>query len=506
MSGSALGTGLEPKRLRLGADWWFSRWASALIDPVRLESSEARGGLRGAGAIFAVLIPTELMKSPYISVGLALGVGFLFFQTPLGAAVSGAAALSFNRDIRPILAENCMSCHGPDPGSRKAGLRLDTEAGLFEKRKDDPAAVLRGNAKESELYKRLISKDPDELMPPPDSHKKLKPREIELLRQWIDSGAVWQPHWSLLVPEKAPLPPVQNQAWVKNPIDRFVLAKLESKGLKPAPEAGPRVLFRRMHFDLTGLPPSSADMEAFVGDYGTDKERAISQWVDRLMHSMAWGEHRARYWLDAARYGDTHGLHFDNYREMWMYRDWVIRAFNSNQPFSQFTLDQIAGDLLPGAREDQLVATGFQRCNITTNEGGTIAEENLAVYAADRVQTMGWVYLGLTMNCAQCHDHKFDPFTMRDYYAMAAFFRNTTQGAFDRNTRDGGGPVLVVPKAEDRPRWEALPGMIAAAKTKMDARRTEVRVDFEKWLSSISVVRSTRMVSARMSIGLGCRS
>lgn len=433
-------------------------------------------------------------SNPYCSLSLLRGVFFagsgliiLNSVTAAGAvAPAGGTSISFNRDIRPILAENCMSCHGPDPGSRKAGLRLDTEAGLFEKRKEDPAAVVRGKAAESELFKRLISQDPDEVMPPPDSHKKLKPAEIELLKRWIDSGAAWQPHWSLMVPEKAPLPEVRNSAWVKNPIDRFVLAKLESKGLSPAPEVEPRVLFRRLRFDLTGLPPKPSEMEAFVTDYSADKERAISQWVDRLMHSTAWGEHRARYWLDAARYGDTHGLHFDNYREMWMYRDWVIRAFNANQPFDQFTVDQIAGDLLPGAREDQLIATGFQRCNITTNEGGTIPEENLAVYASDRVQTMGWVYLGMTMNCAQCHDHKFDPFTTRDYYAMAAFFRNTTQGAFDKNSRDGGGPVLVVPNQQDRPRWDALPGLVTEARSKMESRKTEARVEYESWLTGVS--------------------
>ncbi len=219
-----------------------------------------------------------------------------------------------------------------------------------------------------------------------------------------------------------------------------MLAKLESLGLSPAPEADPRTLFRRMHLDITGLPPAPEDVDAFVEDYASAATTRCRDWIDRLMDSPAWGEHRARYWLDAARYGDTHGLHFDNYREMWPYRDWVIRAFNANQPFDQFTVEQIAGDLLPDPTDDQLIATGFQRCNITTNEGGTIDEENLAIYAADRVQTFGWVYLGLTTNCSQCHDHKFDPLTMKDYYSLAAFFRNTTQPAKDGNVKDGRGP------------------------------------------------------------------
>jgi hypothetical protein len=405
---------------------------------------------------------------------------------PSAFAAAGAADISFNRDIRPILAENCFSCHGPDPGGRKAGLRLDTEAGLFEKRKDDPAPVLRGKAEESELYKRLISKDKDEVMPPPESHKALKPAEVALLKRWIEAGAPWQRHWSFIAPQKAALPAVKNQAWPKTPVDRFILAKLEERGLAPAPEAEPRVLFRRLHLDITGLPPKPTDLEAFLVDYQAQKEAALSQWIDRLMHSTAWGEHRARYWLDAARYGDTHGLHIDNYREMWPYRDWVIRAFNSNKPFTEFTVEQIAGDLLPQPTGDQLVATGFQRCNITTAEGGTINEENLANYAADRVQTMGWVYLGLTMNCGQCHDHKFDPITTRDYYSMAAFFRNTTQTGSDGNSKDGRSAVLPLPSEADRPRWDALPGLISAGREKREARRKAAQPDFLKWLAAVT--------------------
>jgi Protein of unknown function (DUF1553)/Protein of unknown function (DUF1549)/Concanavalin A-like lectin/glucanases superfamily/Planctomycete cytochrome C len=419
--------------------------------------------------------------------------GSLFVASGLVRVASGAAlvpgasapvGISFNSDIRPILAENCFFCHGPDPGTRKAGLRLDTEAGLFEKRKDEPAPVVRGKSGESELYKRLLSTDKDEVMPPPESHKTLKPIEVALLKRWIDGGAPWQKHWSFIAPEKAPLPQVKNAGWAKNPLDQIVLARLEALGLEPAPEADARTLFRRLHLDLTGLPPQPEAVEAFVADYAAEKEQAISDCIDRLMHTAAWGEHRARYWLDAARYGDTHGLHIDNYREMWLYRDWVIRAFNSNKLFSDFTMEQIAGDLLPAPREDQLIATGFQRCNITTSEGGTIAEENLAMYASDRVQTMGWVYLGLTMNCSQCHDHKFDPITQRDYYSMAAFFRNTTQGAMDGNAKDGRGPVLVVPFEGDRARWTALPGLVAGAGEAIKKRKVTAMPEFQKWLSA----------------------
>ena len=208
---------------------------------------------------------------------------------------------------------------------------------------------------------------------------------------------------------KPNVPKVSDASWPKNTIDHFVFNRLEREGLSPAPEANPRTLFRRLHLDITGLPPEPSDVDRFAKDYASNAEKAMSTWIDRLMESKSWGEHRGRYWLDAARYADTHGMHFDNYREMWPYRDWVIRSFNRNQPFDQFTVEQLAGDLLDNPTLDQQIATGFQRCNMTTNEGGTIEAENQAIYATDRVQTFGWVYLGLTTNCCQCHDHKFDP-------------------------------------------------------------------------------------------------
>jgi mono/diheme cytochrome c family protein len=385
---------------------------------------------------------------------------------------------TYNGDIRSILADNCFACHGSDSEARQADLRLDQRDAAIEF-----GAITAGKPDESELIARIVTDDPDLVMPPPKTKKKLTNRQKDLLTRWILAGAQYQSHWSLKVPQKTALPAAKDAAWVKNEIDRFVIAKLEASGLTPNPEADARTLFRRLHLDITGLPPKPQDVPAFVSDYGERKDAALSEWIDRLMKSSAWGEHRARYWLDAARYGDTHGLHFDNYREMWPYRDWVIRAFNANQPFDQFTIEQIAGDLLPEPTDDQLIATGFQRCNITTNEGGTIDEENLANYAADRVQTFGWVYLGLTTNCGQCHDHKFDHFTMKDYYSLAAFFRNTTQGPKDGNVKDGRGPVLMVPSEQDRPRWQALPGEIAAATANRDERRKTARVGFEQWLA-----------------------
>ncbi|MEZ6062647.1 MAG: DUF1553 domain-containing protein [Planctomycetaceae bacterium] len=389
--------------------------------------------------------------------------------------------LEYNRDIRPILAENCFACHGADSAARKADLRLDRrEAAL------DAGAIAAGNPNGSGLIERIDSDDADLVMPPAETKKVLTPAQKNTLRRWIAEGAEYQSHWSLIPPVKPQPPAVKNEAWAKNEIDRFVLAKLEAHGLTPAEEAEPRSLYRRLHLDITGLPPAPQDVDSFVADYRARGDEALSEWIDRLMSSTAWGEQRARYWLDAARYADTHGLHFDNYREMWPYRDWVIRSFNANQPFDQFTIEQLAGDLLDNPTDDQLIATGFQRCNITTNEGGTIDEENLAIYATDRVQTFGWVFLGLTTNCGQCHDHKFDPLTMRDFYSLAAYFRNTTQPAKDGNVKDGRGPVIVVPTQADQSRWHALPEEIATAVRQRDERKTAAREDFERWLSALT--------------------
>lgn len=403
----------------------------------------------------------------------------LFVLSMIPGICCAAEPLEYNRDIRPILAEHCFACHGADSAARKADLRLDQREAAI-----DAGAIIGGQPDKSELVARILSDDCDLMMPPPASKNPLTAEQKAILKKWVASGAAYQPHWSFIAPKRSNLPAVKNSTWSRNAIDQFVLARLEANGLSPAPVADAATLFRRLHLDITGLPPSPDDVAQFVADYHQSEDAVLSEWIDRLMKSTAWGEHRARYWLDAARYGDTHGLHFDNYREMWVYRDWVIRAFNRNQPFDQFTVEQLAGDLLQNPTNDQLIATGFQRCNITTNEGGTIDEENLANYATDRVQTFGWVYLGLTTNCAQCHDHKFDPITAKDYYSLAAFFRNTTQGPKDGNVADGRGPVLIVPSNSDQPRWRMLPDEIAAAKQIREARKRDARSDFKNWLAS----------------------
>jgi cytochrome c553 len=385
-----------------------------------------------------------------------------------------AAPLEYNRDVRPILAEHCFACHGPDSAARKADLRLD--------RRDDAlkaGVIVPGHPEQSPLVERIFTDEPAQLMPPRKSGKKLTAAEKETLRNWVLNGAGYQAHWSFLAPVRPALPAVKETNWVRNPIDRFILARLEKEGLKPAPEADRRTLARRVSLDLIGLPPTPAEVEAFVNDSAPN---AYERFVDRLLQSLHWGEHRGRYWLDAARYADTHGIHFDNYRENWVYRDWVFNAFNANKPFDRFTIEQLAGDLLPGRTLDQQVASGFNRCNITTNEGGAIAEEYLVLYARDRTETVSQVWLGLTAGCAVCHDHKFDPLSQREFYSLTALFNNTTQGAMDGNVKDTP-PVLPVPQPADRPRWQALQNELAEANKQVEARKQTARADFEKWLA-----------------------
>lgn len=405
----------------------------------------------------------------------------------LVAPARAAEKIEFNRDIRPILADNCFACHGPDSAARKADLRFDRRQAAL-----DAGAMVPGDPDASELVRRIFSEDPKETMPPPATKKSLTAEQKELLRQWIADGAEYQLHWSLIAPVRPPLPAVTGQAWVRNPIDAFVLARLEARGLVPAPEADRRTLARRLSLDLTGLPPAPEEVEAFVNDASSS---AYEHLIDRYLESDRWGEHRARYWLDMARYADTNGIHFDNYREAWIYRDWVINAFNRNQPFDQFTIEQLAGDLLPNRTLDQQIASGFNRCNITTNEGGAIAEEYLVLYNRDRTETTSQVWLGLTAGCAVCHDHKFDPLTQREFYEMAAFFNNTTQAAMDGNIKDTP-PVIVAPRTEDRPRWEAVVSDLATARGQLDGRRQAARPEFESWLAGASADSLAALVPA----------
>ncbi len=390
-----------------------------------------------------------------------------------------AAAVDFQADVRPLLSDKCFQCHGPDAGTRTADLRLDRREGLFGNRPNG-TPVVPGDAEASLIYQRITHSNAVLRMPPEYSHKSLTPGDIESIRSWIEEGAEWSGHWAFEIPIRPELPQVNDHQWEQNPIDRFVLARLESQGIKPAPEANRRTLARRAALDVTGLPPTPEILEEFVAD---DQPGAYERYLNRLFAAKAYGEHRARYWLDAARYADTHGIHIDNYREMWPYRDWVINAFNRNLPFDQFTLEQVAGDLLPNPTMDQLIASGFHRCNATTNEGGVIPEEYEVIYAKDRADTTGTVFLGLTVGCATCHDHKFDPITQRDFYAMTAFFRNTTQYVMDGNISDTP-PFIIVPEANDREHYQDLRQTVRSARTALQASAKNPGKNFKQWLKA----------------------
>ncbi|MFM9024143.1 MAG: DUF1553 domain-containing protein [Planctomycetaceae bacterium] len=402
----------------------------------------------------------------------------LVLLTSIRLAV-GAEEISYNRDIRPILVEHCFGCHGADSAARKADLRLDQRDSAVES-----GAIVPGEPDSSAMLDRIFADDPDEVMPPSTTKKALTTPQKDLLVAWIEAGAAYEPHWAFIPPVRPAAPAVQDAAWVRNPIDRFILARLEQDGLAPAPEADRHALARRVALDLTGLPPEPADVDAFVADARPD---AYERLVDALLARPEWGEHRGRHWLDYARYADTHGIHFDNEREMWIYREWVIDAFNDNLPFDRFTILQLAGDLVAKQLEDAdavldvQTASGFNRCNMTTNEGGVIPEEYLVLYARDRTETTAAVWMGLTAGCAVCHDHKFDPLSQREFYELSAFFTNTTQAAKDGNVKDTP-PIVVVPTRADRERFVGLERARLAATRTADKRKAAVRPAFDAWI------------------------
>ncbi len=336
----------------------------------------------------------------------------------LSAAVAPAQDIEFNRDIRPILSEHCYPCHGPDAKTRKAKLRLDLAENALAKRKGTPA-ITPYRPDRSELIARITHPDPDERMPPRKRHKRPTEAEISLLTRWIKSGAVFEPHWSLTPPKRQPPPPATDADWSLNLIDRWILARLKASNLTPSAEADRRILLRRLTFDLTGLPPTPEELDAFLSD---TKSTSYENLVERLLASPHHAERMAMYWLDLVRYADTVGYHGDQEQKIAPYRDWVIDAFRQNMPFDQFTIEQIAGDLLPEATTQQRVATGYNRVLQTTHEGGAQAKEYLAIYAADRVRNLSSVWMGATLGCCQCHDHKYDPYTLRDFYSLSAFF------------------------------------------------------------------------------------
>lgn len=381
--------------------------------------------------------------------------------------------VDFSRDISPILSDNCYACHGPDAAHRKAGLRFDLKEGALADL-GGYHAIVPGDPQKSELIARITTKDEDDIMPPLDSGKQLTDAQIDLLKRWIVQGAEWKSHWSFIKPERPSLPEVKDARWPRNPIDQFILARLEKEGLETSTEADKVTLIRRVTFDLTGLPPTPGEVDAFLADHRSD---AYERVVDRLLQSPRYGEHQARYWLDAARYGDTHGLHLDNERSMWPYRDWVVEAFNRNLPFDQFTIEQLAGDLLPDPTRDQKVASGFNRCNVSTSEGGAIDDEFYVRYAVDRTETVSTVWMGLTVGCAACHDHKFDPISQKEFYEMYAIFNN-----FDEKAMDGNAllpaPTLKLPTPEQSTKLAELSDALAAVEKRI--REETARIDYQE--------------------------
>jgi hypothetical protein len=391
-----------------------------------------------------------------------------FLVLTCAAALAGAAAgqqarrpfakvpsrVQYARDVLPVLSANCFACHGPDEKARKAKLRLDLAETAFRKLRSGGHAVVPGHPEKSELVARIFSKDPSERMPPRKSNHKLKESEKQLLRRWIAEGAEYQRHWAFVAPKRPALPRPMNGGWARNPIDRFVLARLEKEGRRPSPEADRYTLARRVSLDLTGLPPPPEAVDRFVNDRDPN---AYEKYVDEVLRSPAYGEHWAHVWLDLARYADSNGYATDNPRTIWKYRDWVIDALNRNLPFDRFTVEQIAGDLLPHPTQEQLIATAFHRNTLTNDEGGTDDEEFRNVAVVDRVNTTMQVWMGITMGCAQCHDHKYDPITQEEYYRMFAIFNQT-----EDSDKEDNRPTLATATPEQLRQKANLESRIAA--------------------------------------------
>lgn len=386
------------------------------------------------------------------------------------------ARVDFNRDIRPILSDVCFQCHGPDKNQRQADLRLDLKEDVYNDR-GGYATVMPGKLDSSELYARLVDPDEKQRMPPPNARRQLTPSEIGLFRRWIEQGAEWKGHWAYVRPDRPAVPAVaDNRGFVRNEVDRFVLQKLREKGLEPAPEADRVTLIRRLSFDLIGLPPTPREVEAFVND---KREAAYSELVDRLLASPHFGERMAMYWLDLVRYADTNGYHGDNHEDRDMYRDWVINAFNGNLPFDRFTIEQLAGDLLPDATADNRVASGYNRLLMTTREGGAQAKDYLAKYSADRVRNFSSVWLAGTLGCAECHDHKYDPFTTRDFYSLAAFFADIQEIAV------GAQPGTKMPTPDEAAQLAQFDAQIAPLRKVLDTQTAELDAAQAAWEASL---------------------
>ena len=399
-------------------------------------------------------------------------------ETPTTEATAQLDAVELERQVRPLLSDTCFLCHGFDSTSRVTGMRLDTAEGPFE----DLAgyqAVVPGDREMSELWRRINSDDDFERMPPVDSGRQLTPEQIELIGQWIDAGAPWHGHWAFLPPERAGLPSVDNAVWCNNEIDRFILAELEQHGLAPSPEADRATLIRRVTLDLTGLPPTLEEIDAFLAD---DSPDAYEQLVDRLLASPRYGEFMAIPWLDAARYSDTLGYQADLTADMWPWRDGLIDALNTNQPFDQFTLEQLAGDMLPGATLEQQIASAFNRLHMTNNEGGAIPEESRVEYVINRLETTGATWLGMTVGCSRCHDHKYDPLTQREFYQLTGYFNNVEEtGRVDGPITGTAAPTMGVPSDDQRLELAQLEAEFAILERQLTSPPAEFAAEQAAW-------------------------
>jgi hypothetical protein len=408
---------------------------------------------------------------------LALPFALLAMALPLRAQ-----EVQFNRDVRPILSDKCFSCHGPD-AKRKAGLRLDTKAGASAELDSGAGrSIVAGDPKSSVALERMMHADPEKRMPPASSGKSLTKEQVEVVRRWIEQGAKFQDHWAFLPPVRPMLPAVRTSAWVKNPIDAFVLDRLQQEKLHSAPEAKRETLIRRVTLDLTGLPPTPQEVDAFVSD---SSPNAYERVVDRLLASPRFGERMAMHWLDLARYADTNGYNNDEERTMWPWREWVIEAFNSGMPYDRFLIEQLAGDLLPNATLQQKLATGFNRNHVITTEGGIVPEEYRVEYVADRVHTTATVFLGLSMQCARCHDHKFDPLTMKDYYGFYGFFNNIEDQTVGYNNGAAARPYIKAPTKAQQAELDRLDRDMAAAEAKLAAREKNLDAEIAAWEKSL---------------------
>ena len=401
----------------------------------------------------------------------------------LSLASLAHGTLDFNRDVRPILSDKCFACHGPDEEGRKADLRLDIES---EAKNDNLMAIVSGSPEDSEMIYRIHSVEEDELMPPPEIGKPLTQKEKEILEQWIKEGAAWADHWAYVPPVDHPTPEVKDKQWSTHWIDPFALAAIEKRNLRPAKEADPVTLVRRLHFDLTGLPPAPEVVQSFASD---PSEQAYSRIIEDILDSPHFGERLATYWLDLVRYADTVGYHGDQPHNISPYRDWVIQAFNNNMPFDQFTREQLAGDLLPGSTTQQKVASGYNRLLQTTHEGGLQLKEYDAIYAADRVRNVSEVWMGATVGCAQCHDHKYDPYTIKDHYALASFFSDLGDRGFNGNSLPTKRPPEIqIFSPEQQARIDsltqeitkALPREIVLGINALDHNRTQFTSQLKK--------------------------